>query len=90
MCDKLTEARVFSQLDPTKLECEKRTLKAQIQIRNLTDWDKLSCMCLWNAPETFQTLMSKILNDCIDKCMAVYMEDFFGLIKAETDHLQKV
>ena len=45
-------------------------------------------MGLCNAPATFQTLMNRIIFDCIDVFLVVYMDDLLIFSKNEEDHLK--
>ena len=45
-------------------------------------------MGLCNAPATFQSLMNRIFNDCIDEFLVVYMDDLLIYSKSLEEHLK--
>ncbi|KAG0749205.1 hypothetical protein G6F29_013894 [Rhizopus arrhizus] len=45
---------------------------------------------LTNAPPTFQSLMNRVLNDCLDKFALVYLDDILIFSKTKEEHQQHV
>ncbi|KAG2190801.1 hypothetical protein INT47_010410, partial [Mucor saturninus] len=45
---------------------------------------------LTNAPPTFQSLMNRVLGDCLDDFALVYLDDILIFSKTESDHKQHV
>lgn len=93
MFDRLGDSQYFSKMDLKVGFHQSRVQSEDIErLEFKTKFGHLGFlfipMGLCNSLETFQSLMNRIFNDCIDIFLVIYMGDLLILSKTKEDHMK--
>ena len=93
LVDQLGQAKVFSSLDLTSgywqcrlspSDCPKTAFRTPF---GLFQW-KVAPMGLSNSPARFQSVMNRIFQPLLNKCVTVYLDDILIFSKTPKEHIQ--